>query len=296
MGRFLILGKEERQKYLFQMLCSKGQTVTYCDSWLDGGYDAVMLPVAKSAAYLEQIADQLQAGEYVFGCNFPQEIMEQKRRQGIFFVDYMKEEGAAYTNAVLTAEGAIAEAILAGKEALCAKQMLVMGFGRCGQMLASRLRALGASVTVYEKDPEKLAIAQACGFYTAAAEEETIPYEPGAVTIANCSLEPGQGMAGTRLDARFWGGFSYIFNTVPARVMGEERLSQIRPDAVLIDLASAPGGLDYAFCAQKGINAKLCGGLPAKYSPKSAAELLLQVIESYLNLFDFKLSERGDVL
>ena len=103
-------------------------------------------------------------------------------------------------------------------------------------------------------------------------------------------------MAGTRLDARFWGGFSYIFNTVPARVMGEERLSQIRPDAVLIDLASAPGGLDYAFCAQKGINAKLCGGLPAKYSPKSAAELLLQVIESYLNLFDFKLSERGDVL
>ncbi len=291
MGRFLILGKEERQKYLFQMLCSRGQTVTYCDSWLDGGYDAVMLPVAGSAEYLEQIADHLQAGEYVFGCNFPQEITERKRREGIFFVDYMKEEGAAYTNAAVTAEGAIAEAILGGTEVLFQKPMLVMGYGRCGQMLAQRLRALGGKVTVYEKDPEKLAIAQACGFDTAEAEDEMVSYEPGAVTIANCSLDTENRVAANRLDAQFWSRFVYVFNTIPARVLGEERLSYIRHDAVLIDLASAPGGLDYAYCAQKGLNAKLCGGLPAKYAPKSAAELLLRVIESYLNL-----SERGDVL
>lgn len=291
MGRFLILGKEERQKYLFQMLCSRGQTVTYCDSWLDGGYDAVMLPVTRSAEYLEQIADQLQAGEYVFGCNFPQEITEQKRRQGIFFVDYMKEEGAAYTNAAITAEGAIAEAILAGKEALSGRQTLVMGFGRCGQMLVRRLSALGAKVTVYEKDPEKLAIAEAFGWTTVEAEDEICSYEQGAVTIADCSAVLKKDTAESRLDAQFWGRFLYFFNTVPARVLGEERLLHVRHDAVLIDLASAPGGLDYAYCAQKGINAKLCGGLPAKYAPKSAAELLLHVIESYLNL-----SERGDIL
>ena len=291
MGRFLILGKEERQKYLFQMLCSRGQTVTYCDSWLDGGYDAVMLPVAGSAEYLEQIADHLQAGEYVFGCNFPLEITERKRREGIFFVDYMKEEGAAYTNAAVTAEGAIAEAILGGTEVLFQRPMLVMGYGRCGQMLAQRLRALGGKVTVYEKDPEKLAIAQACGFDTAEAEDEMVSYEPGAVTIANCSLDTENRAAANRLDAQFWSRFVYVFNTIPARVLGEERLSYLRHDAVLIDLASAPGGLDYAYCAQKGLNAKLWGGLPAKYAPKSAAELLLRVIESYLNL-----SERGDVL
>ncbi len=291
MGRFLILGKEERQKYLFQMLCSRGQTVTYCDSWLDGGYDAVMLPVAGSAEYLEQIADHLQAGEYVFGCNFPLEITERKRREGIFFVDYMKEEGAAYTNAAVTAEGAIAEAILGGTEVLFQRPMLVMGYGRCGQMLAQRLRALGGKVTVYEKDPEKLAIAQACGFDTAEAEDEMVSYEPGAVTIANCSLDTENRAAANRLDEQFWSRFVYVFNTIPARVLGEERLSYLRHDAVLIDLASAPGGLDYAYCAQKGLNAKLCGGLPAKYAPKSAAELLLRVIESYLNL-----SERGDVL
>lgn len=291
MGRFLILGKEERQKYLFQMLCSKGQTVTYCDTWLDGGYDAVMLPVAKSAEYLEQIEDHLQAGEYVFGCNFPSKIVEHKRRQGIFFIDYMKEEGAAYTNAAATAEGAIAEAILSGKETLCGRPMLVMGFGRCGQMLAQRLQALGGKVTVYEKDPEKLAIAAAFGWDTVMAEEETAPYEAGAVTVANCSLEPEKKTSETKLTAEFWGRFVYVFNTIPAPVLGASRLSHIRHDAVLIDIASAPGGLDYAYCAQKGMTAKLCSGLPAKYAPKSAAQLLFNIIESYLNL-----SQRGDVL
>jgi dipicolinate synthase subunit A len=286
MGRFLILGKEERQKYLFQMLCSKGQTVTYCDSWLDGGYDAVMLPVAKSGEYLEQIADKLQAGEYVFGCNFPPEVVEYKRRQGIFFVDYLKEEGAAYTNAVATAEGALAEAILSGKEVLCGADMLVMGYGRCGQVLAQRLQAVGGKVTVYEKDQEKLAIARAYGFKAVQASEETPEYEAGAMTVANCSLEPERETDGHVPDAQFFHRFSYIFNTVPAPVLGAQRLSYIRQDAVLIDIASAPGGIDYAYCAQKGMNAKLCGGLPAKYAPKSAAKLLYHIIESYLNFFE----------
>ncbi|MDE7312583.1 MAG: NAD-binding protein [Eubacterium sp.] len=281
MGRFLILGKEERQKYLFQMLCSKGQTVTYCDSWLDGGYDAVMLPVARSGEYLEQIADKLQAGEYVFGCNFPPEIVEHKRRQGIFFVDYMKEEGAAYTNAVATAEGALAEAILSGKEVLCGAKMLVLGYGRCGQVLAQRLQAMGGKVTVYEKDQEKLAIAKACGMDAVLAQEEAVYYEPGAATVANCSLETEREDLGNGLSAQFWGQFLYLFNTVPALVLSAERLAHIRHDAVLIDLASAPGGLDYAYCAQRGMNAKLCSGLPAKYAPKSAAELLCSIIESY---------------
>lgn len=281
MGRFLILGKEERQKYLFQMLCGRGQTVTYCDSWLDGGYDAVMLPVAKTADYLERITDRLQAGEYVFGCNFPPEIVENKRRQGIFFVDYMKEDGAAYTNAAATAEGAIAEAIQSGTEVLFGKEMLVMGYGRCGQILAQRLQALGGKITIYEKDREKLAAAAAYGFEAAQAEEPP-EVEEGAVTVSNCSLDGARPEGRARLSAQFWNRFTYIFNTVPSAVLGAERLSYVRRDAVLIDIASAPGGIDYAYCAQNGMNAKLCGGLPAKYSPKSAAELLLKVIESNL--------------
>ena len=249
MGRFLILGKEERQKYLFQMLCDRGQTVTYCDSWLDGGYDAILLPVAKTAEYFKQIADRLQAGEYVFGCNFPAELAEYKRKQGILFIDYMKEEGAAYENAVATAEGAVVEAVLAGKEVLFGQRALVMGYGRCGQILARRLQGLGVNVAVYEKDQEKQGMALACG----------------------CASHQGD-----------WHSYAYVFNTIPERVLDAGRLSAMRRDVVIIDLASRPGGLDYGYCQQNNLNAKLCGGLPARYAPKSAAELLMKIIEANL--------------
>jgi len=256
MGRFLVLGKEERQKYLFQMLCSKGQTVTYCDSWLDGWYDAILLPVALTDAYLRKIQDWLQAGEYVFGCNFPAEVVEHKRKQGIFFIDYMKEEGVAYINAVATAEGAVAKALLGGKEVLFGKEMLVMGYGRCGQILAQRLQAFGGKVTVWDKDAEKLAMARAYGFVAVQAGEEAA--------------------------AGFLARFLYIFNTAPELVLDAKRLANIRHDAVMVDIASKPGGIDYAYCEKNNLHAELCSGLPAKYAPKSAAELLLSVIESNL--------------
>ncbi len=266
MGRFLVLGKEERQKYLFEMLCKKGQTVTFCDFWHDGWYHAIMLPVAKSAEYLERIEAELQAGEYVFGCNFPQEIVERKRGQGIFFIDYMKEEGTAHMNAALTAEGTVAEALMAGKERLFGKEMLVMGYGRCGQALARRLLALGGKVAIYEKDKERLAMARADGL--AAIDSRKL-----------CALA---GKEGQDAEAAFWKRFLYIFNTVPALVLDAGRLAHVRQEAVLIDIASAPGGIDFDYCMQNNLNARICGGLPAKYAPKSAAELLLRVIESHL--------------
>lgn len=279
MGRFLILGKEERQKYLFQMLCSRGQTVTFCDSWLDGGYDAILLPVAKTADYLERIADKLQAGEYVFGCNFPAEIVEYKRRQGIFFIEYMKEEGAAYTNAAATAEGAVVEAVLAGDEVLFGKEMLVMGYGRCGQILAQRLQALGGQVTVYDKDREKLAMAQSFGLKAVCADGPRQHAVSGKQHPGRINSKADR--AEQRLET-FWGQFAYIFNTIPALVLDAGRLSQVRRDVVLIDIASKPGGIDYGYCERNCLAAKLCGGLPAKYAPKSAAELLLHVIEANL--------------
>jgi dipicolinate synthase subunit A len=36
--------------------------------------------------------------------------------------------------------------------------------------------------------------------------------------------------------------------------------------------------VDFDYCQKKGINAKLCLGLPGKYAPKSSAGILLEVI------------------
>ena len=111
---FLVLGEEPRQKYLTAMLRRQGHVVMEAEDYLPGYHDAVLLPVPQTAKYLETIADKLQKGQTVYGCNFPVELRKDGEEKGIRFVDYMKVEGVASRNAVATAEGAIAEALQLG--------------------------------------------------------------------------------------------------------------------------------------------------------------------------------------
>ena len=73
-------------------------------------------------------------------------------------------------------------------------------------------------------------------------------------------------------------GADGVINTVPARIIGEKEIDGMRRDAALIDIASAPGGCDLAYCERKGIPCKLTPGIPGIYSPKTSAQILLQAM------------------
>ena len=75
------------------------------------------------------------------------------------------------------------------------------------------------------------------------------------------------------------GQYDFVFNTVPAPILTNEFLMEVKPDVTVIDIASKPGGVDFEYCRKKGICAKLCLGLPGKYAPKSAAGILMEVIK-----------------
>jgi dipicolinate synthase subunit A len=70
--------------------------------------------------------------------------------------------------------------------------------------------------------------------------------------------------------------FMYIFNTAPALVLGEALLEGAAPEATIIDIAAAPGGVDFEAAKQLGLCAKLCPGLPGKYAPRAAGESVAQ--------------------
>ena len=53
-------------------------------------------------------------------------------------------------------------------------------------------------------------------------------------------------------------------------------------DVVIIDIASAPGGIDYEYALNHGINAKLCLGLPGKVAPRASADILVTEIEALI--------------
>ncbi len=247
---FLVLGSEARQQYLAELLKERGHEVMTAQEYQPGYHDAVLLPVPQTAEYMRANHEKLQKGQTVYGCRFPERMMDECCGRGIRFVDYMQSEEIASRNAVATAEGAIAEALQAGVVSIHGSRSLVVGYGRCGEVLADKLVSLKARVSVMERSAERRARAQAMGCLA-------------------MSFEEPHGLS----------EYDFIFNTVPAPVLTASFLERLSPEAVIIDIASKPGGVDFEYCRKKGTHAKLCPGLPGKYAPKSAAKILLEVIE-----------------
>ena len=77
-----------------------------------------------------------------------------------------------------------------------------------------------------------------------------------------------------------------VINTIPALVINKREINLLQPDAVVLDIASAPGGCNFPYLKERGIAHKLALGLPGIYSPKTSGEILLAEMP-----FGYKLSE-----
>ena len=133
-------------------------------------------------------------------------------------------------------------------------RVLVIGYGRIGKLTAHRLRAMGANVTVSARKCADIAWIRAMGY---------TPAETGALEDV---LE----------------SFDAVVNTVPATVLDEARLMRLRQDCVCIDLASKPGGLDFAAASRLGLRAVWALGLPGEVAPRAAAAAIREAVYNIL--------------
>lgn len=160
--------------------------------------------------------------------------------------DLMADNQIAILNAVATAEGAIMKAIEKSTITLHQHRCLVLGYGRCGRILADKLKGMDAKVTICARDPEALAYADAGGFDTE--------------NIASLSAHVSD--------------YDFIFNTIPYLILTNDLLKKTAPEVVVIDIASHPGGVDYNAAKELGINATLYLGIPGKTAPKTSSCIL----------------------
>ncbi len=122
---------------------------------------------------------------------------------------------------------------------------LVAGYGRIGKVLARMLAALGAKVTVSARKPEDLAWIRLNGMR--------------AVKTA---------------EIRESGQYDVIFNTVPSVIFDAQTLSLVAEDALVIDLASAPYGVDFEAAKRLNVKTILATGLPGKVAPQTAGIII----------------------
>mgnify|MGYP000791226878 FL=1 len=77
-------------------------------------------------------------------------------------------------------------------------------------------------------------------------------------------------------------GAAMLVNTVPAPVATGAIIHELPRDAYILDIASKPGGTDFACARECGIRADLALGLPGKYAPKESAYILDRAVERFV--------------
>ena len=186
---------------------------------LKGAADALVLPMPvppdTEAGQLSALLERLKPGGCVLGGRIPQAVRGIAEKAGFSVCDYAAEESFILRNAVPTAEGAISIAMQALPETVSGMRCLILGGGRVSAALQTRLSALGAEVTAAARSRADRARAEARGVR--------------AVPLAQLDeLLPA---------------YSLIINTIPALILTEPLLAEIRRDALVMDLASKPGGV-----------------------------------------------------
>ncbi len=73
-------------------------------------------------------------------------------------------------------------------------------------------------------------------------------------------------------------GARTVVNTVPALVIREPMIREMHSDAVIIDIASRPGGTDLMAAEAYGIKVVAALGLPGLYTTKRSAKVLADAI------------------
>ena len=116
---------------------------------------------------------------------------------------------------------------------------LVIGYGHIGRVLANKLHGLSARVTVAARRPSDRAMAEAFGLEA----DETGRYARGL-------------------------SYHFVFNTVPAPVLTQDQLAALLPGCLLLELASAPGGIPA--CTRTDVTRIDAPGLPGRFCPASA--------------------------
>lgn len=164
--------------------------------------------------------------------------------------DLIKNEKLAILNSISTAEGAIEVAMKETDTIIHGSNILILGFGRIGKVLAKKLQGLSANVTCAARKQEDLAWINAYGY--------------NSININTMEKELEQ--------------FDIIFNTVPHLILTKEKIRYLSKRCVLIELASRPGGIDRKEAEKYKIKVVEALALPGKVAPTTTAEFMKEAI------------------
>ncbi|MBS5721319.1 MAG: dipicolinate synthase subunit DpsA [Clostridium sp.] len=215
--------------------------------------NTINMPFSDKEITIREMMHNINAKVLIAGSILP-EVYEMANDEYIEIIDIMKREELAVLNTIATAEGTIQVAIENTNRILHGSEVLILGFGRIGKVLARKLAGLSVKVTCAARKDEDLAWIEAYGHKS--------------LNINNL----GENLR----------SFDIIINTVPHIILTEQKLEYVKKETLLIDLASNPGGIDKKAIKDRNLKFVWALSLPGKVAPTTSAEFIKNTIYNIL--------------
>ena len=184
------------------------------------------------------------------------DVKEKAIKDNVKIIDLLEFEELTILNIIPTVEGAIQIAIKQTEFTINNSKCLILGFGRIGKLLSKNLKGLGAKVYCMARKESDLAWIKTFGY--------------NGIHIDN-------------LEENLENRYDIIFNTIPTLILDSKKLELIKnKETLIIELASAPGGIDFEKAKEYGIKTVKALGLPGKVAPLTAAEYIKETLEKIL--------------
>lgn len=274
----LIIGGDSRQIYMADYLQSKDYNVSVygipekrieCvknlkEEILNTNIIILPLPLTKDGKHLFSIVPMketiddiiacLDKKHFVFGGMISKGTEAKMLKKSAKVFDYFNREEVTVKNTVPTAQGILKAMIDNIEYTINSSKCAVFGYGRVAKTTADVLHSLGAEVTVCARKTGDIAAAEIKGMH-------------------GCFINDFHNISNQ---------YDVIINTVPSVVVDRKILENVREDCLIIDVASAPYGTDFAVAYELGLNAMQCPSLPGKVAPKTAGRIIADAIINIL--------------
>ncbi len=274
MKNILYIGGDERNIHIYDTLKNKFENsdiIAFKDKEYDkekiANAEIIILPILSSkdsvslysplyekTIKIDEMLSDIKKAKAIIGGRIDLKTKEFAQRNKIRCIEYIELENFKSLNAIPTAEAALSIAILNTNKTIWRSKCLVAGYGCIGKYLCFLLQALGAEVTA-----------------SARKEKDFNELKRKNINFINTSD------INTNLE-----NFDIIFNTIPHRIFQEEKIKELKEDTLLIDLASAPYGINHENNKDYKCKIMLSSSLPGIYSPKTAAKITTDVLEDIL--------------
>ena len=209
----------------------------------------IYAPYSENEINISDILQKCKEKHLIAG-NVTEYVKKIADENNVNITDLIKNEKLAILNSISTAEGAIEIAKKETDTIIHGSNILILGFGRIGKVLAKKLQGLSANVTCAARKQEDLAWIMAYGYHS--------------ININEMGKELKQ--------------FDIIFNTVPHLILSKEKIKYLDKKCVLIELASKPGGIDRKETENHKIKVVEALALPGKVAPTTTAKFMKELI------------------